>query len=53
MILIREHGLDVTSDETQEDGDTETGRDQVEESRLSMLVDMHHEDGHQETRQVR
>merc|ERR1719270_1080138 len=53
MILVLEHGLDVTTDQGKEQGDTETGRDQVEEGGLGVFVDVHHEDSQQKSSQVR
>ena len=53
MILIGEHGLDVAPDEGQEDGHAETGGHQVEQGGLGVLVDVHHEDGQQQTGKVR
>ena len=53
MVLVLEHGLDVTTDQGQEQGDTETGGDQVEEGGLGVFVDVHHEDRQQKSCQVR
>merc|ERR1719516_295194 len=52
MILILEHGLDVPPHQGQEEGDPETGRYKVEQSRLSVFVDVHHKDGEEETGQI-
>ena len=53
MILVLEHGLDVTTDQGQEQGDTETGGDQVEEGGLGVFVNVHHKDSQQKSGQVR
>ena len=53
MILIGKHCLDVTSDEAQQDGDSETGGHKVEQGGLGVLVHMHHEDGQQQAGKVR
>ena len=52
VVLVLEHGLDVSPHQSQEQRDTETGRDQVEEGGLGVFVDVHHEDGEEEAGQV-
>ena len=67
MILILKHGLDVSPHQRQEERDpcesmvvsnagktksTKAGRYKVEQCRLGVLVDVHDEDGHQESGDV-
>ena len=53
VVLVLEHGLDVPPEQGQQQRHPQAGRHQVEEGGLGVLVHVHHEDGHQEPRQVR
>ena len=45
MVVVPEHGLDVSAQEGDEGGRAEAGRHEVEERRLRVLVEVHDADG--------
>ena len=53
VVLVLEHGLDVAPEQGQQQRHPQASRHQVEEGGLGVLVHVHHEDRHQEPRQVR
>ena len=53
MVLVGEHGLDVTPDQGEEQRHAQAGGDQVEQGGLGVFVNMHHGDCSQEASQVR
>ena len=53
VVLVGEHGLDVTPDQGQEQGHAQAGGDKVEQGGLGVFVNMHHGDCSQEASQVR
>ena len=52
VVRITEHGLQVTPDCRHKDGRTQAGRDQVQEGRLCVLVEVHDKDSHYQPRDV-
>ena len=48
MIGVTEHGLEVAAQEGDEGGHAQTGRHEVEEGRLRVLVKVHDADGGEE-----
>ena len=53
MVLVGEHGLDVTPDQGEEQGHAQAGGDKVKQGGLGVFVNMHHGDCSQEASQVR
>ena len=51
-MVLRKHCLDVSLEEGEEKWKSETSWNQVQERRLGMTVDMHHEDGKEEPEDV-